>query len=37
MVMGGDSCSGGSGFESEHHILGEHFFDLVVVKIVLFV
>ena len=26
VVMGGDSCSGGRGFESQHRILDGHFF-----------
>ena len=33
MVMGGDSCSEGRGFESEHRILDEHFLHIFVVKI----
>ena len=28
MVMGGDSCSKGRGFESRHHILDGHFFPI---------
>ena len=32
MVMGGDSCSEGRGFESQHHILDEHFFTLICCK-----
>ena len=35
MVMGGDSCSKGRGFESRHHILDGHFSHLFVVKIVM--
>ena len=34
--MGGDSCSEGRGFESQHHILNGHFSHLFVVKIVIF-
>ena len=34
MVMGGDSCSEGCGFESKHRILVGHFSQLLVVKIV---
>ena len=37
VVMGGDSCPEGCGFESQHHILDGHFFTLFVVKIVMFV
>ena len=33
MVMGGDSCSEGCGFESQHRILDGHFSHLFVVKI----
>ena len=33
MVMGGDSCSKGRGFESRHHILDGHFSHIFVVKI----
>ena len=29
MVMGGDSCSKGRGFESRHHTLDGHFFTLI--------
>ena len=29
MVMGGDSCSKGRGFESWHRILDGHFFTLI--------
>ena len=32
MVMGGDSCSEGRGFESQHHILDGHFFTLICCK-----
>ena len=35
MVMGGDSCSEGRGFESQHCILDGHFSHLFVVKIVM--
>ena len=35
MVMGGDSCSEGRGFESQHHIPDGHFSHLIVVKIVM--
>ena len=35
MVMGGDSCSEGRGFESHCHILDGHFFTLICCKIVL--
>ena len=35
MVMGGDSCSKGCEFESQHSILDEHFSHLFVVKIVM--
>ena len=35
MVMGGDSCSEGHGFESQHRILDGHFSHLFVVKIVM--
>ena len=31
-VMGGDSCSEGRGFESQHRILDEHFFTLICCK-----
>ena len=37
MVMRGDSCSEGRGFESQHHILNGHFSHLFVVRIVMFV
>ena len=37
MVMGGDSCSKGRGFESQHCILVGHFSHLFVVRIVKFV
>ena len=37
MVMGGDSCSEGCGFKSQHSILEGHFSHLFVVKIVMFV
>ena len=37
VVMGGDFCSEGRGFESQHHILDAHFSHLFVVKIVMFV
>ena len=37
VVMGGDSCSEGRGFKSQHHIQDGHFYIyLFVVKIVLF-
>ena len=29
MVMGGDSCSKGRGFESQRHILDGHFFTFI--------
>ena len=35
MVMGGDSCSEGQGFESQHSILDGHFSHIFVVKIVM--
>ena len=35
MVVGGDSCYKGCGFESQHHILDGHFPHLFVVKIVI--
>ena len=35
VVMGGDSCPEGLGFESLHHILDGHFSHIFVVKIVL--
>ena len=37
MVMGGDSCSEGCGFESQQHIQDGHFFTLICCKSVLFV
>ena len=37
MVMGGDSCFRGRGFESKHHILDGHFSHLFVKKVVMFV
>ena len=37
VVIGGDSCSKGREFESQHHILDGHFSHLFVVKIVMFV
>ena len=37
VVMGGDSCSEGSEFESQHCILDGHFSHFIVVKIVMFV
>ena len=37
MVMGGDSCSEGHGFKSQHHILDVHFSHIFVVKIVMIV
>ena len=37
MVMGGDSCSEGCGFESQHCKLDGHFSHLFVVRIVLLV
>ena len=37
VVMGGDSCSKGHGFASQHHILDDIFSHLFVVKIVMFV
>ena len=33
MVMGGDTCYEGRGFESQHHILDGHFLHPFVVKI----
>ena len=36
MVMGGDSCSEGRGFESQHNILDGHFSHTFAVKIVMF-
>ena len=35
MVMGGDSCSQGRGFECLHRILDGHFLHLFVVKLLL--
>ena len=35
VVMGGDSCSEGCGFESQHCILDGHFSHIFVVKIVM--
>ena len=32
MVMGGDSCSKGCGFESQHHILDGHFVTYICCK-----
>ena len=37
MVMGGDSCSEGHEFESQHYILDGHFSHIFVVRIVMFV
>ena len=37
MVMEGDSCSEGHGFESQRRILHGHFSHLFVLKIVMFV
>ena len=37
VAMGGDSCSEGQGFESQHRILDGRFSHLLVVKIVMFV
>ena len=36
MIMGGDSCSEGRGFESQHCILDGHFSHFYLVKIVMF-
>ena len=36
VVMGGDSCSEGCRFESQHHMLDGHFWHIFVVKIVMF-
>ena len=36
VVMGGDSCSEGRGFESQHNILDGHFSHTFAVKIVMF-
>ena len=35
VVMGGDSCFEGHGFESQHHILDGYFSHIFVVKIVM--
>ena len=35
--MGGDSCSEGCGFESQHRILDGHVSHLFVIKVLLFV
>ena len=32
MVLGGDSCSEGCGFKSQHHILDGHFFKFICCK-----
>ena len=37
MVIGGDSCSEGSEFESLHHILDGHYSHICVAIIVMFV
>ena len=37
VVMGGDSCSEGDGFESQHHILDGNFSHYFVVRIGVFV
>ena len=37
VIMGGDSCSDGCGFKSQHCILDGHFSRAFVVKIVMFV
>ena len=37
VVMGGDSCSEGCGFESQHRILDGHVSHLFVIKVLLFV
>ena len=37
VVMGGNSCTDGCGFESQHHILDGHFSHVFGVKIVMFV
>ena len=37
VVMRGDSCSEGCGFESQHRILNGHFSHIFVVKIEMFV
>ena len=36
VVMGGDSCPEGCGFESQHRILDEHFSRIFVGKIAMF-
>ena len=36
MVMGGDSCTEGRGFQSQHLLLDGHFPHIFVVKIVIF-
>ena len=36
MVIGGDSCPEGRGFEFQHCILDAHFSHILVVKIVMF-
>ena len=36
VVMGGDSCYEGCGFESQHHLLNRHFSHIFVVKMVMF-
>ena len=33
VLMGGDSCSKGRGFKTQHHILDGHFSHLFVVKL----
>ena len=33
VVMGGDSCSEGRGFESQHYVLDGHFSHFIVVKL----
>ena len=37
VVMRGDSCSEGHGFESQHHMVDGHFSHLFAVKIVMYV
>ena len=37
VVIGGDPCTKGCGFESQHHTLDGHFSRLFVLKIVMFV
>ena len=37
VVMEGDSCSEGSGFESQNHLMDGHLSHLLVVKIVMFI